>query len=144
MVAIVLADALSRILFGLTGGGIDLTFVGGVELVSYALLFTIAFTLPFSLDRGQVMVDLFTQSWPQRARAAADAVYFLGFAALGFGMAWKFYEGIGRTAASGQTTQDLGVPLYQVYGLAAFAAFVLGLRALVVAADLALGRAKPL
>ena len=59
-VAVIPADSASRTLFGATGGAIRPIFGGAVEMVSYGLLFTMLFTFPCSVARGQVMIDLFT------------------------------------------------------------------------------------
>ncbi len=133
MILVVLLDVASRSLFGASGGELDVTFPGGVELVSFGLLFMVLFALPYSVDRGQVIVDLFTERMPERAKAVLSAVYTLGFALLGFAMAIRFYEAIGGALASGETSQDLIIPLYYIYALAAFATAALGLRALLVA-----------
>lgn len=133
MVAIVLVDVATRFLFGTTEGALDLTFPGGVELVSYSLLFMVLFALPYSVSRGQVIVDLFTERLSERAKGVLAGAYLLGFALLGIGMAIRFYEAIWRTLETGETSQDLLIPLYYIFAIATFATAVLGLRGLLVA-----------
>lgn len=43
MMTVVVADVATRALFTISGGGLDLTFLGGIELVSFGLLFCILF-----------------------------------------------------------------------------------------------------
>lgn len=133
MVAVVLVDVAARFLFGITEGALDLTFPGGVELVGYSLLFMVLFALPYSVSRGQVIVDLFTERLGERAKGLLAGAYLLGFALLGIGMAIRFTQAVGRTLETGETSQDLQIPLYSVFAVAAFATAVLGLRGLLVA-----------
>lgn len=132
MMVVVLADIVSRTMFGASGGAIDLTFRGGVELVSYGLLFLVLFALPYSVTRGQVIVDLFTEKLSTRTNAILAGIYTLGFGLLGVGMSIRFIEAVGRVAQSGETTQDLLIPLTWMYGVTAFATVMLALRGLVV------------
>ena len=135
MAVTVLIEVVTRALFGMTGGGLDLTIRGGVEIVSYSLLFMVLFALPYSVSRGQVIVDLFTENMSERLKMLLAGIYTLGFSFLGFAMATRFYESVGRVAMSGETTQDLLIPLTYIYAISAFATFMLGLRGLFVAID---------
>lgn len=132
MVATVLYEIVSRSLFGISRGAIDITIRGGVEIVSYALLFMVLFALPYAVDRGQVVVDLFTESMGRHLAGLFAGVYTLGFALLGFGMSLRFYEGVGRLAMTGETTQDLLIPMTHIYAVASLATFLLGLRSLLI------------
>ncbi|MCB9957487.1 MAG: TRAP transporter small permease [Rhodospirillaceae bacterium] len=135
MVATVLLDVLSRSVFGATNGEVDLTFPGGVEIVSYSLLFAVLLSLPYSVNRGQVIVDIFTEVFPERVKRAMAASYNLGFTALGFGMAVAFFHSVGSALDSGETTQDLHIPLYLIYAAVSAITAVLGLRALLVSIE---------
>ena len=128
-----MADILSRLLFSLSDGVIDLTFFGGIEIVSYTLLFSILFSLPYSVSRGQVIVDLFTEDMSSRKKEFLSGFYTIGFGFLGLGMCIGLYEAMHRVAENGETTQDLLIPLYYIYGIAAFASAVLALRGFLVA-----------
>ncbi|WP_413206807.1 TRAP transporter small permease [Rhodospirillum sp. A1_3_36] len=132
MVLTVLLDVLSRFVFGATDGAVDFTFRGGVEIVSYCLLFMVLFSLPFSVARGQVIVDLFTENMSERLKGILSGVYLFGFGLLGLGMAIRFYEAIGQAFSTGETTQDLVVPLAHIYIVVTFAAAVLALRGFLV------------
>ncbi|MCB2101874.1 MAG: TRAP transporter small permease [Rhodobacterales bacterium] len=142
MVVTVLVDVATRTVFGASGGTIDLTFRGGVEIVSYSLLFMVLFALPYSVNRGQVIVDLFTENLPERTKDVLNAVYLLGFALLGFGMSVRFYDAVFRTIESGETSQDLLIPLYYLYAVVAAATAILGVRALLVALEQVLDSGK--
>lgn len=128
-----MADVLTRLLFNLSDGSLDLTFFGGIEIVSYTLLFSILFSLPYSVSRGQVIVDLFTESMSSRKKEFLAGFYTIGFGFLGLGMCIGLYEAAQRVAENGETTQDLLIPLNYPYGLAAFASGVLAIRGFLVA-----------
>lgn len=128
MVTVILVEVIGRTLFGVTAGAIDLTFIGGIELVSFGLLFTILFTLPYAVSRGQVIVDLFTDGLSERTKGILAGVYTLGFGVLGAAMTVRFIESAHSVAASGQVTQDLLMPLSIIYGVTAFATAILALR----------------
>ena len=135
LMATTMADVLTRLLFDLSDGGLDLTFFGGIEIVSYTLLFAILFSLPYSVSRGQVIVDLFTERMSSARKEFLSGFYTLGFGCLGLGMSIGLYEAAHRVAEYGETTQDLLIPLQYIYGLAAFASAVLALRGFMVAAE---------
>lgn len=132
MMFITLADVLSRALFKATDGSVDLTFIGGVELIKYGLLLMVVFALPYSVGRSQVIVDLFTDNFKPRIKALLEGFYMLGFVLLGGGMSYRFYEAIGNAEMSGETTQDLLIPLTYLYGLTSFATAFLALAALLI------------
>jgi TRAP-type C4-dicarboxylate transport system permease small subunit len=132
MMLTVIVDIVTRTLFGMTAGASGVTVRGAVEIVSYGLLFMILFTLPHSVSRAQVVVDLFTERWSTAVKLRVSALYTLGFGLLGAAMAERFYQSAYRVAASGQTTQDLQVPLWLPYGVASFAAGMLAVRCVVV------------
>ncbi len=128
IMAAVLLEIISRTLFSLTGGALDVTYQGGIEIVRYGLLFAVLLALPHSVHRGQVVVDLFTDGWSRRTRAIVEGLYSFGFGAMGFGMAGQFQAAIGRVALSGETTQDLLIPLSIIYAGITACAVMLGLR----------------
>ncbi|MGC2857453.1 TRAP transporter small permease [Novispirillum sp. DQ9] len=128
MVVVILVEVVGRTLFGATAGTIDFTFIGGIEIVSHALLFMVLFTLPHAVSRGQVIVDLFTEGLSERAKGILAGVYTLGFGVLGAAMTVRFIESAHSVASSGQVTQDLQMPLSTIYGVTACATAVLALR----------------
>lgn len=136
MMVLTLIDVVTRGIFGLTDGALDLTIPGGIELVKYSLLFTILFILPYSVDRSQVVVDLFTDHLSDRHKNWLEAIYLLGFTLLGLAMSYGFYHLIGDAAMSYETTQDLMIPMTYFYSIATFATFMLAASALVSAFQL--------
>ncbi|CCG09514.1 TRAP transporter small permease subunit [Pararhodospirillum photometricum] len=129
----VLVDVAGRALLRLSDGRIDMTFVGGPEVVAYTLMFTVLFGLPHAVDRGQVVVDVFTEKVGERTKERMAAFYYLGFALLGAGLAFRLIVGALDALNSGLTTQVYQVPMAALFGPAAFATLVLALRALLVA-----------
>ncbi|SIS69996.1 TRAP transporter small permease subunit [Neptunomonas antarctica] len=132
MMFVTLADVLARLLFDVTDGGIDLTFIGGVELIKYGLLMMVLFALPYSIGRSQVIVDLFTEKFSARMKAVLEGTYMLGFVALGGGMSYRFIHAVGQSQMTGETTQDLLIPLYYLYAVSAFATAMLCIAALLI------------
>ncbi|MBP2315348.1 TRAP transporter small permease [Azospirillum soli] len=133
MMLIILADVVSRTVFGMSRGAVDFTFVGGIEMVSYTLLFMVLFTLPYAVSRGQVIVDLFTNGLSERAKGVLEGIYTLGFGLIGIGMTTRFIETAERVAQTGESSQDLLIPLTYIYGVTAFATAVLALRGVMAA-----------
>ena len=127
---IVLGDVVTRGLFAASGGTLDYTFRGGIELVSYGLLFLVLFALPYVLCRAQVYVDLFVGNLSQRSKSIMAAIYTFGFCLLGTGMTFRFIEASLRVAETGETTQDLLIPMWCLYAISAFGTAVLALRGL--------------
>lgn len=135
MMTIILIDVVGRAVFGVTDGALDFTFVGGVEMVSYGLLFMVLFSLPFAVSRGQVIVDLFTGGMSERLKGILAGIYTMGFGLLGAGMTLRFIEAAQRVAASGEVTQDLHIPFSYIYGFTAVATGVLALRGFLSAVE---------
>ena len=136
MMVSTLADVIARGLFSITDGAVDLTFIGGVELVKYGLLFTVLFILPHSVSRSQVIVDLFTDHLSDRKKAFLEGFYLLCFAFMGGAMALSFYHLIDEAAMSYETTQDLLIPMTYFYAVASFATAMLCISATLNALDL--------
>ncbi len=144
MMLTILTDVISRSIFGLTKGSVDFTFVGAVELVSYGLLFCVLFSLPYSVAKSQVIVDLFTEKMNDRLKSILSGIYTLGFSLLGLAMSVQFFESIHKFTESGETSQDLLIPLQYIYMVTTFATAVLAIRGFLVAVDLLQGREEEL
>ncbi len=136
MMFVTLADVLSRALFEATSGSVDMTFIGGVEIIKYGLLLAVLFALPHSVNRSQVIVDLFTDTLKTRSKATLEGLYLLGYVCLGAGMSYRFFLSIEESNLSGETTQDLLIPLSYLYAISSFATAVLALAALMAALQL--------
>ncbi len=132
MMLIVLADVVTRALFRLTDGSLDLTFIGGIELVRFALLFAILYALPWCVDRSQVVVDLFTDNLSERGKALLETLCFAGYTLLATGMSIRFWQAIGHAQMSGETSQDLMFPMSYIYAATLLGTFMLALRSLLV------------
>jgi TRAP-type C4-dicarboxylate transport system permease small subunit len=130
---IVLLEILSRTIFGLTAGSIDLTFTGSFELVQHGMMITFAYSMPYCLARGQVVVDIFTDHWPNRLKGFFSGIYTLLFGIFGFLMTFRLIESAHTAVQSGQTTQDLALPMSTIYYIAAVGMFMLGLRGFALA-----------
>jgi TRAP-type mannitol/chloroaromatic compound transport system permease small subunit len=128
MMLSVVADVASRSLFALTQGSLDLTFVGGIELVRYGLLFAMLFAFPHAVDKGQIVVDLFTHNLAPSTLRWFDGFYTLCFGIFGALLCWRFTEAAEASRLSGELTQDLLLPLAPLYLVSAFALGMLALR----------------
>lgn len=129
----VLADIAARTLFGMTMGAVNLTFRGSYEIVRYGLLLSILYALPYALKDGQVIVELFTERLPERIKYWISGFYILFFGLFGFILTSGLLNSIERAARSGQTTQDLGIPMAYIYWLAMVGTVMLGIRGFSVA-----------
>jgi len=136
MMVSVLADISTRTLFGLTDGAVDLTFTGSFELVRYGLLFAMVFSMPYCLDRGQVVVELFTEGFSVTAKARIAAFFTLFFGIFGGLMCYRLLHSAGAARLTGETTQDLLVPMSSIYTVAALGMAMLALRGLSLAYSL--------
>jgi len=130
MMFITLIDVLTRTLFKITEGRTDWTFIGGIELIKYGLLITVLLALPHSVRRSQVIVDLLTEKLPERGKAFLEGLFMLGFVALGCGMSTRFLHAVDQAKMTGETTQDLLIPLTYFYGISAFATAILAIASL--------------
>ena len=80
----------------------------------------------------EVVVDLFTERLSERKKSALEGIYFLGYMLLGCGMTYRFYEATINASSSGETSQDLLVPMTYIYAATVFGTAMLALRSLTV------------
>ncbi len=118
LLAVVTAQILTRALYRLSAGRIDLLFTGAIELASYALLLVVFSVLPGAVYHGLVRVDLFTARWPVFMRSILDraGLGLTGLVALA--IASQMMRQALRAASAGWTTQELDLPLAPFYGYA--------------------------
>ncbi|MHA7879605.1 MAG: TRAP transporter small permease subunit [Saccharospirillum sp.] len=128
----VLADVVTRTIFGATGGAINLTFRGSYEIVRYGLLLSILYALPNALKDGQVFVEIFTEKLPQRAKNILSGIFVFFFGVFGFLLTTGLIERIENAAMTGETTQDLGLPIGHIYYFALIGTVMLGIRGITV------------
>lgn len=129
MVLVTLADVAARATFAATRGSVDFTFRGSVELVSYGLLLLVFFTFPHSIRQAQVVVEMFTDRFGPRVSDVLEGGYTVCLALLSAVLAWRFHDSAGELALSGETTQDLLIPLGFIHHAVSFACAVLAVRA---------------
>ncbi len=128
MMLTVVVDVAARSLFALTDGSVDLTFVGGIELVKFGLLFSMLFAFPYAVDKGQIVVDLFTHNLHERTLQLFDGFYTVCFGVFGALLCWRFYHAAGAATMSGELTQDLLLPMAPIYSVSSVALALLALR----------------
>jgi len=131
MMLSVVFDVISRALFAATDGNLDLTFTGGIELVKYSLLFSMLCAFPYAVDKGQIVVDLFTQGWSNRTQRWTDGFYTICFGVFGGLLCWRFGLAGEEAEVSGELTQDLLIPMAPIYLAASAVLGVLALRGVV-------------
>ena len=110
----------------------DIRLYGIIEVVRYLFLVSIAGTMPWGVEKSQVIVELFTQKLPDAARARIDAFFLLGFTVFGGLMAYALVVSGMGSITSHETTPDLGLPLSWIRFFAAFCMGLMALRALVI------------
>lgn len=130
MLAVTAAGILTRLLFDLSGGALDLLIGDAVEVATYALLVTVFAALPRALADGLVRVELFSRAWPAWLQGALDRLWDLSFALLAGLLAWRYARETLAVLARGETTQDMQLPLWPFYLFAALAFAGVGLIAL--------------
>ncbi|HZJ91762.1 MAG TPA: TRAP transporter small permease subunit [Thiopseudomonas sp.] len=130
MMLLIVSDVTVRTLFSLSDGSIDLTFTGGIELVNFSLLFSMLFAFPHAVDKGQIVVDLFTQQMDASRLRFFTGAYTICFGFLGGALCWRFIEGGISAGESGELTQDLLIPLSGIYYIGAIALSMLAVRGL--------------
>src|SRR5690554_8234306 len=60
MMGVTIADVLLRLAFRLSGGALNWSVVGSVELVRYLLMFSLLAAMAASVERSQVVVEGFS------------------------------------------------------------------------------------
>ncbi|MCK9534388.1 MAG: TRAP transporter small permease [Pseudomonas sp.] len=130
MMMLIVTDVVARLLFSLSDGNIDITFTGGIELVNFTLLFSMLFAFPHAVDKGQIVVDLFTQQMDAARLRFFTGAYTICFGFLGGALCWRFIAGGMSAAESGEISQDLLLPLSSIYYISAIALSMLAVRGL--------------
>lgn len=116
MLFIVVSSVLARIIFDLSGGGINFMIPGSIELASYALLIMVFSSLPRSVVSGLVSVDLIIGACSKRIRSTLERIWDFLLAVFGSVVGYLFFQTMLETLERGDRTQDLGIPLYLFYG----------------------------
>lgn len=108
----------------------DVRFYGSIEMVRYLFLVAMAGTMPWGVEKSQVVVELFTQKLPESTRQRIDAFFLLGFTVFGAAMAYSLFQAGVHAVATGETTPDLGLPLSWTRYVASFCMALMAVRAL--------------
>lgn len=109
----------ARALFDLTGGGANLILPGAIEISSYALMLSALAAIPASLGSGLMQVDILTDRLPTPARTGLARFWRALLAIVGAVLAWRFALEAQAVFARGEVTQDLRIPMFLIYGVAA-------------------------
>ncbi|PXF31667.1 hypothetical protein WH50_08710 [Pokkaliibacter plantistimulans] len=131
LMGVTVVDVITRWLYKLTSGGFGFTIVGSVEMVKYLLYFALLSAMAASVERGQVVVELFTQALPARVKALMGSCYLIGFTVLGAALAYGSWEEGFNSLEYGEVTQDLALPIGPVYFVAAIMFAVMAIRTLI-------------
>jgi len=114
--------------------------LGHNEIVELLVGVAIAFFLPWCQIRGaNVVVDFFTARFPQKAKAALDAVMAVAFAVVVAVLAWRLMVGGIDAYNRGRTSMFLLLPQWWGYLPAAVAMVLWSLVCLATAVEAALG-----
>ncbi|GAA5233739.1 TRAP transporter small permease [Verticiella sediminum] len=133
MMFVVMFDVLVRNLSGIIPALQDLKYYGTIEIVRYLFLFAMAGTMPWGVEKSQVVVELFTQRFSASAQARIDAFFLLGYFLLGSFMAYSLFIAGTHAYVTGETTPDLLIPLGPIRYATAFCMGLMALRALLAA-----------
>jgi len=116
MMLTVFINVLSRLVFNLTDGELNLMLPGSIELVSYSMLFMVFTSMPRALFNGPIRVEIFVTKFPasvnQHLTRLWNLLLTLFFTTIGI----LFGQNTLTMFHRGDVTQDLGVPLYLIYG----------------------------
>ena len=134
LIVIVMAtitDVATRYVFKLTGGELGFTMKGGVEIVSYFMLFALMAAFAAYVERSQIIVDVFTQKMSQAVKGYMMGTFMMGFFLIGIVFTWGLYESAVDAVHFGKVTPDLRISMMPIYGLSAFLSLLLAIRSLI-------------
>jgi TRAP-type C4-dicarboxylate transport system permease small subunit len=115
---------------------------GDFEFVKMATAIAVFSFLPYTqIQRGNIMVDTFTNRLPERWRAAIDALWDLTYAGVAVLMAHGLFTGAGEAMRNRESTMQLQILIWPAIGLCALLAAVLVISSLISAARLLARRA---
>ncbi len=93
---------------------------GDIELSQMGIALTIALCLPWcQLQRGNIIVDFFTQAAPARLNGALDRFGALLLAVMLALLAWRSGVGAMAVGQAGEQTMVLGLPMWWTYAILA-------------------------
>ncbi|MGE0724893.1 MAG: TRAP transporter small permease [Alphaproteobacteria bacterium] len=108
---------------------------GDIELVAFAMGIAISLFMPYcQLQRGHVIVDIFTERLPAGGRALLDALGGIAVAAVAGVLAWRFAAGGIDLRDAGDESMVLRIPTWFGFVVAVPAFALTALAGLVTAA----------
>lgn len=124
-------SVLTRYLFKLTNGEFGFVMQGGIEIVSYCMLFSLLAAFAAYVERSQIIVDIFTHKLPKTIKAYMMGIFLLGFSVIGAIFALGLYESAIDAKEVGTFTQDLRIPLMPIYAFSSFLSVLLCIRSFI-------------
>lgn len=118
LVCVTMLDVVTRYLFKLTSGASGFVVKGGIELVSYFMLFALLSAYVAYVERSQIIVDIVTQKMPQKLKAGLMGVFLMLFTSATVIMSWGLFESVHDAIKMGNKTQDLHLPMSPIYAVA--------------------------
>lgn len=130
LMGVTIADVLMRLLFRLSGGALNWSVVGSVELVSYLMMFSLLAAMAANVEKSQVVVEAFSHRLSEPLKQRLSGIFLFGFVALGAVVALGLWQEGASAARYGQVTQDLRLPMGPIYQFGALLCVLLTLRSL--------------
>lgn len=130
LMSVTIVDVLLRLVFRLSGGALNWSVIGSVELVRYLLMFSLLAAMAASVERSQVVVEAFSHGLSPVLKERLGGLFLFGFVVLGAVMAIGLWQEAGIAAQRGQVTQDLRIPMGPIYQFGAVLCALLALRSL--------------
>lgn len=130
LMGVTIADVLLRLVFRLSGGALNWSVVGSVELVSYLMLFALLAAMAANVEKSQVVVEAFSHGLSPTLKERLGGLFLAGFVVLGMVMAIGLWQEAGIAAQRGMVTQDLRIPMAPIYQFGSLLCALLALRSL--------------
>ncbi|QJQ95991.1 MULTISPECIES: TRAP transporter small permease [Halomonadaceae] len=131
LMSITVIDVLMRMMFRLSGGALNWSVIGSVELVSYLMMFSLLAAMAANIEKSQVVVEAFSHRLPEALKQRLGGFFLLGFVGLGGVLAVGLWQAGIDARAYGEVTQDLRLPMGPIYQSGAVLCALLTARSLV-------------
>ena len=131
IVIVTITDVVTRYVFKLTDGELGFTMKGGVEIISYFMLFALLAAFAAYVERSQIIVDIFTQKMSQSVKGYMMGTFMMGFFLIGLVFTWGLYESALDAIHFGKVTQDLRISMMPIYAVSSFLSLLLAIRSLI-------------
>ena len=117
---VIVESVIGRLIFNISGGAINIIIPAAIELAKYSLLTLVFFSIPRATISGLVRVDIavsFLSDTTNRWLARSWDSLLAAFAVI---IGYHFAHDAWQMYWRGDSTQDLGIPLYLIYGMLVF------------------------